>query len=236
MTKGWVNSMALGKKLFKVLITRVRPQSLSGHIAGLLIDREDFQVDAMPDSWDITDLSTYPSNLGDYDIIYNCTGITLNEDVLHATYTEMQRVMDINIVGAMALTSAYANARIAQKLGGIIVHVGSTGSRTVFTNCSAYCASKAALAHYVKCAGYELKPHDISVIGVHPGNLAGTQMTKNVQLGLINNRGMSQEQVDKIYSEAHDPVDVAQFCVNLMAMPLFDMTGENYYLGKGAKG
>lgn len=233
--KGWVNSMALGKKQFNVLISRVRPASLSGHIAALLTQRDDIRVDSLSDDWDIRCEKTYP-DLSQYDIIYNCTGVTLNEPVISNNFQAMQKIMDINITGAMLLTAKYAQDRANTGEGGIIVHIGSTGSRTVFTNCSAYCASKAALAHYVKCAGYELKSKGICVIGVHPGNIAGTQMTAAVQHGLIQNRGMSQEQVDKIYSEAHDPDDVAQFCVNLMAMPLFDMTGENYYLGNGHKG
>jgi NAD(P)-dependent dehydrogenase (short-subunit alcohol dehydrogenase family) len=197
--------------------------------------KDTLEVDKMMDTWDIRDESTYP-NLGDYDIIYNCSGITLNEPVISNNFVDMQKVMDVNITGAMLLTAKYAQDRQPTGKGGVIIHIGSTGSRTVFTNCSAYCASKAALAHYVKCAGYELKSKGICVIGVHPGNIAGTQMTSNVQMGLTQKRGMSQEQVDKIYAEAHDPVDIATFCVNLMAMPLFDMTGENIYLGNGHKG
>lgn len=227
--------MAFKSKL-KVLISRIRKDSLSGKIAELLGDAADIELHGLTDDWDITELQTYPDNLGDFDMIYNCSGITLNESVYQHNFINAQRVFDVNVLGAMNLTTEYAKQRNVKQLGGCIVHVGSTGSRKVFTNCSAYCASKAALAHYVQCAGYELRKSGIAVIGVHPGNINGTQMTKNVQLDLQQNRGMSSEQVDKIYSEAHDPYDVASFMVGLLGMPLLDITGENYYLGQGWKG
>jgi NAD(P)-dependent dehydrogenase (short-subunit alcohol dehydrogenase family) len=220
----------------KVLVTRVREESLSGKLVEMLKDVEMVECHALPDNWDITELSTYPTNLGDFDIVYNCSGITLNEAVYQHNPINAQRVYNVNVIGAMNLTTEYAKQRSAKHLEGCIVHVGSTGSRKVFTNCSAYCSSKAALAHYVQCAGYELRSSGISVIGIHPGNIKDTQMTKNVQLDLQNNRGMSAEQVDKIYSEAHDPYEVASFLASMIGVPHKDVTGENFYLGQGWKG
>jgi NAD(P)-dependent dehydrogenase (short-subunit alcohol dehydrogenase family) len=227
--------MAFKSKL-KILISRIRKDSLSGKLAEVLSEINYVEINGLPNEWDITDISTYPTNLGEFDMIYNCSGITLNEAVYQHNPINAQRVFNVNVIGAMSLTTEYAKARNAKQLGGCIVHVGSTGSRKVFTNCSTYCSSKAALAHYVQCAGYELKKSGIAVIGVHPGNINGTQMTKNVQLDLQVNRGMSPEQVDKIYSEAHDPYDVATFMVGLLGMPMLDITGENFYLGQGWKG
>ena len=224
------------KDRLRVLLTRVRPESLSGKIVELLDSPENETIDvhALPCTWDITKLETYPDDLGEYDAIINTAGITLNESVLHHSLWNARKVFDVNVVGAMTLTSAFARARFRR--GGLIVHVGSTGSRKVFTNCSAYCASKAALAHYIQCAGYELKKDRIAVLGVHPGNIKGTNMTKKVQLDLQLNRGMSPEKVSKIYEEAHDPYDVATFIINLLNMPLMDISGENYYLGQSWKG
>jgi len=227
--------MAFTRRM-RILVSRIRKESLSGKLVEALNEIPDVEIHGLPDDWDITDPSTFPSNLGEFDIVYNCSGITLNEAVYQHNFVNAQRVFNVNVVGAMNLTTEYAKQRNTNQLGGCIVHVGSTGSRKVFTNCSAYCASKAALAHYVQCAGYELRKSGIAVIGVHPGNINGTQMTKNVQLDLQVNRGMSPEQVDKIYSEAHDPYNVASFMVSLIGMPLLEITGENFYLGQGWKG
>jgi short-subunit dehydrogenase len=216
----------------------VRSESLSGKIAELLNepDNETIDVDALPCTWDITNIDTYPRNLCEYDAIINTSGITLNEQVLKHNMHNARRVFDVNVIGAMTLTSEYASQRIKIRKGGLVIHVGSTGSRKVFTNCSAYCASKAALAHYIQCAGYELKEHAIFVIGVHPGNMKDTSMTKQVQLDLKINRGMSQQKIDDIYKDAHNTFDVASFIINIFNMPLMDISGENFYLGQSWKG
>jgi NAD(P)-dependent dehydrogenase (short-subunit alcohol dehydrogenase family) len=221
--------------MMKLLLTRVREESLSGKIAEMLNNPENKFIDvyALPCTWDITDINTYPGDLGEYDYIINTSGITLNESVLQHEPNDARKVFDVNIIGAMNLTSEYARVRDGE---GVIIHIGSTGSRKVFTNCSAYCASKAALAHYIQCAAYELKEERISVIGVHPGNMKGTHMTKLVQRDLQVVRGMKSEQIQNIYKDAHDTYDVASFIVNLLSMPFADITGENFYLGQGWKG
>jgi len=213
---------------------------LSGKIVELLDtpDNETLEVHALSCTWDIRKLGTYPEDLGTYDAIINTAGITLNESVLQHNLRNARQVFDVNVIGAMTLTSEYAKSRaeLSPGNGGLIVHIGSTGSRKVFTNCSAYCASKAALAHYIQCAGYELKSQNIVVLGVHPGNIKGTNMTKKVQLDLQVNRGMSQDKISEIYKDAHDPYDVATFIINLLNMPLLDISGENFYLGQSWKG
>ena len=223
----------------KILLTRVRNESLSGKIVEMLKAPDNRMIDlyALPCTWDITELNTYPSNLGEYDGIINTTGITLNEPIIKHNLYNARQVFDVNVIGAMTLTSEYAQSRIkASAEGGFIIHIGSTGSRKVFTNCSAYCASKAALAHYIQCAGYELKKNNISVIGVHPGNINDTQMTNQVKMDLKLNRNMSNEEITKIYEDAHSVYDVALFIINLLSMPMADISGENFYMGRGWKG
>lgn len=219
----------------RILITRLREESISGCLYNRLVDAG-HKVSYLGHDWDITDYSTYPINLGEYDVVFNCTGITLNQSVLQMTQTETQNVFNVNVVGAAMLTSSYANACKNLGLKGLIVHVGSVGSRKVFTNCSAYCASKAALAHYIQCAGYELKKDSISVVGIHPGNIKDTSMTRQVQYDLMSNRRMSPDQVGIIYKDAHDVNDVADFMLSILGMPWKDITGENFYLGQGWKG
>lgn len=227
--------MAFKQKL-RILVTRIKPESLSGKIYKVLESVENVSVDCLDSNFDITNAHSYPIELGDYDIVYNCSGITLNESILQHKHDQAEKVFNVNAIGAMTLTSEYAKERIKKNLGGLIFHIGSTGSRKVFTNCSAYCASKAALAHYIMCAGYELKKQGIIVIGVHPGNMTGTQMTNMVQDDLRNNRGMTQEQIDSIYAEASDVEDIAGMMVNLINFPLYDMSGENIYIESGRKG
>jgi NAD(P)-dependent dehydrogenase (short-subunit alcohol dehydrogenase family) len=218
-----------------ILLTRVREQSLSGKIAALIHSPSNEFINAycLTDDWDINNLSTYPIDLGTYDAVINTTGVTLTQSVLEHNPEEALNIFQTNIIGAMNLTTEYAKAR---EKNGIIIHVGSVGSRKVFTNCSAYCASKAALAHYIQCAGYELKSKEIYVVGVHPGNMKDTKMTRNVTKDLMEQRHMSIEQIAEIYKDAHETENVAMFIINLLSMPFADITGENFYLGRGWKG
>jgi NAD(P)-dependent dehydrogenase (short-subunit alcohol dehydrogenase family) len=219
----------------KILLTRVRPESLSGKIEELLIDytRKHIIICEMPEMWDITDLDTYPMDLCEYDVIINTSGVTYNESIQQHTIDNARHMFDVNVIGAMNLTSEYAKQR---EKNGLIIHIGSIGARKVFTNCSGYCASKAALAHYIQCAGYELKTNNISVIGIHPGNIKDTRMTNKVRSDLELNRGMTRQQVEDIYKSAQDPYDIASFIISFLDMPCKNITGENFYLGDGWKG
>jgi short-subunit dehydrogenase len=222
----------------KILLTKVRKESLSGALLKILSGESPNEVRYMGNVWCIDALCTYPSVefLSEYDVIINTTGKTLNQSVLDFEYNNTMNIFSVNTAGAMLLTSRFAKTKISSGDKGLIIHVGSTGSRKVFTNCSAYCASKAALAHYIQCAGYELKNKNISVVGIHPGNIEGTKMTNQVKEDLIKKRGMTQEQIEKIYSDAHDVKDVANFICQVINMPWNDITGENFYMGNGWKG
>ena len=129
---------------------------------------------------------------------------------------DIYEILTVNMLGAMQLTAEYAKDCQKNNKTGAIFHIGSIGSRKVMTNCSAYSASKAGLAHYIHCAGYELKSIGMKVIGIDPPNLLGTPMTQKVQDGLINNRGMSLEQVNKIYADAADPFIVGKVISRLV--------------------
>lgn len=220
----------------KILITRLREGSISGCLNQILKQQDYHEIRWMGNYWNIADLSTYPNDLHEFDVVFNCSGITLNQSVLDLDKIDIMKVFKVNVVGAAMLTSAYANARKNLGLNGLIVHVGSTGSRKVFTNCSAYCSSKAALAHYIQCAGYELKKDNISVVGVHPGNIRRTQMTNQVIRDLVSIRDMSLQQIEEIYKDAHNVEDVANFMISIMEMSWKDITGENFYMGQGWKG
>jgi short-subunit dehydrogenase len=181
----------------KVLLTRVREESLSGRIRKIILERPELnieKVDYLDKYWNICDFLSYPDNLDEYDVVINTSGRTLSQSVLQHNQTDATAVFEVNVLGAMTLTTEYARARTSynrinnHNFPSVIIHIGSTGSRTVFTNCSAYCASKAALAHYINCAAYELKSENVYVVGVHPGNMIGTHMTQIVQNSLKTER------------------------------------------------
>ena len=216
-----------------VLTTKTRPGSVSEAVLQGL-RAWGFPTIALPPEFDVLkDSFSVPEGT---QVLVNTIGVTDNNPVGSWTQDRMDRIVRTNLLGPMLLTEAFLN-QTSPSVPRLIIHVGSTGSRKVFTNCAPYCASKAGLAHYVTCAGFELRDTQTSIIGIHPDNILGTPMTQSVQKELIDNRGMKQEQVDNIYKRAI-PVEVlAQVIVDLVrdTGSWKFKNGENLYLGSGCK-
>lgn len=173
-----------------------------------------------------------PEDMLGFDRIVNLAGITLNQPIDEFSLDDTEKVLMTNVAGAMQLTSKYSNSSSEPRA---IFHIGSIGGRKVMTNCSAYSASKAALDHYVHCAAYEAKTDNMAVISIDPPNLLDTPMTRKVQHGLRENRGMSQEQINAIYAGAAHPKDVGAFIADMVMKPYSQLrliSGENIVLGQ----
>jgi NAD(P)-dependent dehydrogenase (short-subunit alcohol dehydrogenase family) len=215
----------------KILMTRFRNGSLGHYIYNELesLNTPILPIDVDVFWGDITDATLTAIDM--YDRVINLAGITLNQPVNEFNRGDSAKVLYVNMLGAMNLTSKYSHHTEPRA----IFHIGSIGGRKVMTNCSVYSASKAGLDHYVHCAAYECKKNNMAVISIDPPNLIGTPMTRKVQDGLINNRGMSQDMVDKIYADAADPRHVAAIIVQMVLQPYEQLeliSGENIVLGK----
>mgnify|MGYP005725355329 CR=1 FL=1 len=81
--------------------------------------------------------------------------------------TEIRRVMEINVIGLMAVTQAFIP--MLRKAKGRIINVGSVSGFLAFPAASAYSASKFAVRAITDSLRLELKPFSISVILVAPG-------------------------------------------------------------------
>ena len=223
----------------KIMTTKIREGSLSQAVA-LGLQEMGHDVYALSDGKDIR-LADYwgPKTIEpDTQVLINTAGITDNNPVGSWDIRRLDQIVSVNLIGAMQLTESFLKATMYNPAPKLIVHVGSMGARKVFTNCAPYCAAKAGLSHYVACAGYELRTEGkFNIIGIHPDNIRDTPMTRRVQRDLAENRGMSQEQIDKIYERAI-PVDyLAGFIVDLIARTenWKWINGENFYLGAGDK-
>lgn len=221
----------------KILTTKVRPGSLSEAIVTeLKMDSIINEVVSLPPDLEL------PVAIKKYidvetNVLINTIGETYNAPVgMWGT----QRTFDIisnNLVTAVNLTEEFYIATRYSNNPKLIIHIGSTGSRKVFTNSSVYCAAKAGLAHYIECAGYELKDKKFSVIGIHPDNIHETPMTQKVICYLQTVRGMQTEEINGIYKDAISPIIIARFIVDIIKnTELWKfINGENFYMGLGCK-
>ncbi len=106
--------------------------------------------------------------LGGLDGMVNCVGIDLEAPVDEMTDRTWDRVIAVNLTGAMILCQAVLPAlRVAG--GGTIVNLSSAAGLSPLSHRTAYCTSKAGLNMFGKCLAMELGPENIRVNTVCPG-------------------------------------------------------------------
>jgi 3-oxoacyl-[acyl-carrier protein] reductase len=106
---------------------------------------------------------------GRIDTLVNCAGIESRYTIAKLPENDWDRVLDVNLKGAMLATQAVVPAMRARG-GGAIVNVASiAGKRISFNGGASYTASKAGLLGFTRHAAFELGIDRIRVNAVCPG-------------------------------------------------------------------
>lgn len=217
----------------KMFLTKVRPGSVSDAIKHYFA-MEGWETQIAPDDWDIRARDAGIDH--DCTVLVNTAGVTDTGAPMDWDFEKASRVISVNLTGAIALTSEFIRMTQGTPAVKTIIHVGSLWSRKHSTNSPVYTASKAGLAHYVACMGYELNanyPGEYTIIGLHPGNIWGTPLTQRVQRSLVAERGFTTAQVEELYQNTITPLEIADLVDKLIGNRW--LNGENIYLGNGDK-
>jgi len=107
---------------------------------------------------------------GSIDLLVNCAGTQEIQPLTDVTEEAFDRILDVNLKGAMFLAQAVARVQIAAARGGRHVHLLSVRAMLGMRDrgYSAYCSSKGGLALLVRQHAVELARHGINVNGVAP--------------------------------------------------------------------
>jgi NAD(P)-dependent dehydrogenase (short-subunit alcohol dehydrogenase family) len=105
---------------------------------------------------------------GGLDILVNTIGAIVRKPLLEQTDDEWNKVVDLNLTGAMRLTRAVAPLMLKRGKGKIL-HVSSAVGILAYPDFSAYASSKAGLNMLIKVLAMELAPMGINVNGIAPG-------------------------------------------------------------------
>jgi short-subunit dehydrogenase len=105
---------------------------------------------------------------GSVDILVNNAGVGYTGLVDEIPVEEYRRLMDVNFLGAVALTKSVLPAMRAQRSGHIINVSSVIGARATPLS-SAYCATKFALNGFTEALRVEVTPDHIDVSLVQPG-------------------------------------------------------------------
>jgi NAD(P)-dependent dehydrogenase (short-subunit alcohol dehydrogenase family) len=112
---------------------------------------------------------------------------------------EIQKLMDVNVIGLMAVTKACIP--MIRKAKGRIINIGSTANYLAIPGSSVYAASKFAVKAFTDAMRLELKPFDIDVILVSPGAVESAIWEK----GLLYRKRL-REVVDPEIAELYAPL------------------------------
>jgi 3-oxoacyl-[acyl-carrier protein] reductase len=124
------------------------------------------------------------AGLGRIDILVNCaggdigasgTGATmggrpLQNDALAITYEDLRAVLDRNLMTCLLVCRAVAPEMI-QRRSGHIVNIGSVAGQVGLAQGAIYATAKAAVHEYTRCLAVMLRPHNVMVNAIAPGNI-----------------------------------------------------------------
>ena len=136
---------------------------------------------------DITQYSTIPSllqrviaDLGGLDTLVYVAGLIYFPKMDEYNFAEDQKMVEVNLLGAMAWTGAVAPLFQNAKSGQIVGISSVAGDRGRVGN-PGYNASKAGLTNYLEALRNRLSRHGVSVLTVKPGFVKTAPTLENVK-------------------------------------------------------
>lgn len=131
---------------------------------------------------------------GPADVLCNCAGRSMRGEILDATAEDFRQLMDVNFLGAVRMTRAFAGDLLERR--GFLINVGSLASRVAPRFLGAYPAGKFALAAYTQQLRLELGPRGLHTLLVCPGPLQRDDAAPE---------GRYAEQAQGLPAAAHQP-------------------------------
>eukprot|EP01031_Cornospumella_fuschlensis_P032464 gene32464-39253_t len=157
--------------------------------------------------------TTLPAEFRDVDILVNNAGLALGVSTVDQNRIEdAKQVMDTNVLGTIALCSAFIPG-MKKRNRGHIVNMGSVAGHFAYTTGSVYNASKYAVHGFTLAARHDLAATPLRVTHISPGLVANTEFS-NVRL-------KDDSKAAAVYDSiaALDPEDVADNVIYAVTRP-----------------
>jgi 3-oxoacyl-[acyl-carrier protein] reductase len=122
-------------------------------------------------------IATAEAELGAIDILVHNAGGDIAaqggkpdpNDVVHIKAEDVRAVIDRNLLSTIFVCQAVAKGMMERR-GGRIVTIGSVAAFKGRTNASIYATAKAGALHFTRCLADQLRPYDITVNAIAPGD------------------------------------------------------------------
>lgn len=168
---------------------------------------------------------------GRVDVMVNNAGIAPVLDFLAITEAVLDRVLAVNLKGALFGTQAAARRMIAQGGGGVIINMSSINSGLANPSVAPYAISKAGMNQLTATAAVALAPHDIRVVGVGPGTID----TEMVQGAFMTAAGAEAVLSRTPLGRLGRPEEIAATVAFLASSDASYFTGETIYPDGGRR-
>ena len=159
-------------------------------------------------------VSEIHQKMGQIDILVNCAGGDIGSkgvqagragkpegnDALSISVEDLQSVMDRNFLTCVLCCKAVVPEMMERK-NGKIINIGSIAALTGIPGSAIYASAKAAVHEYSRCLAIQLRPYDINVNVIAPGDtLTGrfvasreTDEGRKVKSGTLDRYGWPEE-------------------------------------------
>lgn len=164
-------------------------------------------------------------NCGQLDILINNAGIAVSGNIDEISLADWQRVQAVNVTG-MFLCSRAAAALMKPRGSGKIINIGSISGQMPRAKSTPYTTSKFAVAGFTKALALELRPFNIAVSCIHPGNVMTDIWAKSPQVA-------EREGVMTVEDLADVVVTVASLPDNVNLYEAVVLPVSQPYLGRG---
>lgn len=160
---------------------------------------------------------------GTIDILYNGAGILDEyEDIIHTDEETFDSVLQINVKAVFTATKEVMPIFV-EKEKGVVINVGSQGSKFAGVGGTSYVTSKHALVGFTKQLAYDFGPKGVKANLLAPGYI-DTPMTDNVE----------EERLKEIPDQrAGKPEEIASLALFLASDDSDYMNGTEVYMDGG---
>ena len=153
----------------------------------------------VPVQLDVTDadqVAAVAAALGDVDLVVNNAGIGSASTPLTATLEAARAQLEVNYLGLISTTQAFAPV-LAANGGGAFINVLSVASWIGMPSLPTYSASKAAAWAWTNAARVELQRQGTQVVGVHVG-FVDTDLTAALDIDKIAPQVVADSALDAL--------------------------------------
>jgi NAD(P)-dependent dehydrogenase (short-subunit alcohol dehydrogenase family) len=164
------------------------------------------------DQAEISSVEHLAAAAGEVDILINCAGILVAKPFLETTAAEIRHLLDVDLIGAMALMQSVGRGMVERRRGVIL----SIGSQTAFCGGEGrgvYAAAKAAISQITKAAAVEWGPFNVRAVCLAPGRSLTRMTAETAKPGNTSDRGLARVPLGR-WGTADEIAKIAVFLVS----------------------